>query len=1717
LLKSLILSVCFSVIAIAGWTYTAQAATCDANGIFPYMQADTGPFAGVQCISRSASVTLPPGCEIDYSRPASHQGFAINVITANSPGGGQVETPTLNGTTNTLTLYAKVCSKNNQRGWYEAQLLLYGKEPVCNTVTEIPVAECKELVNLFKSTNGENWTNKTGWNQTNTPCSWFGVTCTAGHVTTIESSGNGLKGQIPNLNLPELTYLGLDNNQLSGSLPNFNLPKLYALGIGGTNQLSGTIPNFNLPELQYLALDKNQLTGNIPDFNLPKLIGLQLNGNKLSGSIPDFNLPKLQYLMLNSNQLCGIVPDFTAFNLSNCGIATFNNNCGLTAHDNNQKLVLDAKDSTWQQKNPNCPAVSTCPASINGTVYNDLNSDGIRQDNEPGLLIKGVWLSYKPESQVFDLYELTDSKGSYSFTPLTAGGYTVFLDTEAGWVQTSSPDKYTGNIANYQTITGLNFGVKQNYAPVASNSSLQTNSGVSVNGTLMATDANGDSLTYSIVTQPTKGTLSPNPSYPNFKYLPNVGITGTDTFTFKANDGKADSNIATVTITVTAPILSGYGSSPAPGSTINVGSATVGSPVSTALSISETGNAPLIVNGLAITGANASDFMITPSSGFKIDDGGSSQNVTIKCTPSVAGARTATLTVTHNAAGSQATYTLNCTGTQIPISYTISGYVKDAGNTAISGVTLTFSNSSTATTDTAGYYSKAFTAAWTGTVTPSKSGYTFTPANRSYSGITTNQTNQNYTGVPPAAFRIWIDKNGNGIYDSGEEVVEASVRVNSETTDRGVTDSQGIIAIPNIANDAKIYAQKKLYSMNNPKAVDSNFANTRSKNPYYAGSVDGKMYDFVMSSDIRIADGTYYDFPGQGKTLSNAVKDAQGNMLIQLVHPKIGWNLVVTFEEEQSVAFYDKVKAGFKSYADYMYNYTDGYFIVKNVVLVKNTYKDTAQWKYCDVQIKNSDWPHSNRLFGNRLNGDYHIYMGKTWYDEPNGYDWYASLGHEAGHYLLGFGDEYRNGNSIKVDGDTWTYRTSHNGDTSGEPNEFPKNYGIMDDHYYSHEMSDTTDYYPRTYSALMDPDLVTYQFMLRQGQSCWAYFKSYYQSDIKQQMAANGLTGFSDAFFNNLIIPPHLTGSYPTSDRTKRNYPSVMNHDVVNFIDWTPVARRSQDNSDTNVFDGLALVTDESGSAVANADVLLVSSDRKSFQGKSGKDGIVKCGSLLIGKKLEAYHNGRKAEVLIDAVKERYTLILPMMKDKRDNTSGIVISATPDVSDSKRLTVTVSGNALSSAPSVTLSQSFAYSMNVPMNTSGANQYSGIADCQYDSGILQVTSGGSQSVSPFEIFTTEVGPASGYYAPNGELEMAYGPNSFTGSGYFAIMNSSAPAPPNNGLMQIGNVYSFGFSGGISNVKDVVLTIRLPMSLPSGVNLTQLNLYGWDVQSKTWNLIPGGVSNPNFFSTYVSSVNYTSYAIFAISQANDSYPPDPVTKLTASTGNADWNVNLSWAAPGDNVGVFAYDLRFSTVPITESNWNSSIRIGSVPKAASPGTVQSMAIEMPDPDAEYYFAIRATDGAGNLSSLTTLSSPVISQSTDTDGDGMPDLWESSHGVNPNVNDAMNDDDGDGLTNIQEYQYHTDPKNSDTDGDGYSDKDEIAKGTDPTDFKSHINLSSNTPGDLDCDDNVTLSDAIIALRIVSSIDPPSLFCKNDVNGDNRIGLEEVVYILQKVAGLR
>jgi hypothetical protein len=68
-------------------------------------------------------------------------------------------------------------------------------------------------------------------------------------------------------------------------------------------------------------------------------------------------------------------------------------------------------------------------------------------------------------------------------------------------------------------------------------------------------------------------------------------------------------------------------------------------------------------------------------------------------------------------------------------------------------------------------------------------------------------------------------------------------------------------------------------------------------------------------------------------------------------------------------------------------------------------------------------------------------------------------------------------------------------------------------------------------------------------------------------------------------------------------------------------------------------------------------------------------------------------------------------------------------------------------------------------------------------------------------------------------------------------------------------------------------------------------------------------------------------------------------------------------------------------------------------------------------------------------------------DSDGDGLPDGWEKINYCNSlDSGDATADCDGDGLTNLEEFNYSTEPGLADTDSDGLTDSQEVARGEDP-----------------------------------------------------------------------
>jgi VCBS repeat-containing protein len=132
------------------------------------------------------------------------------------------------------------------------------------------------------------------------------------------------------------------------------------------------------------------------------------------------------------------------------------------------------------------------------------------------------------------------SGGSYTYTP--TANY-------------SGPDSFTYTVSDGQggsnTYTVSLTVNAVNDAPVATGGSLSTAEDTQATGTLTATDVDNASLSYAVVSQPANGTLVLGASG-SYSYTPAANFNGSDSFTFKATDGSADSNSATVSITVAA-------------------------------------------------------------------------------------------------------------------------------------------------------------------------------------------------------------------------------------------------------------------------------------------------------------------------------------------------------------------------------------------------------------------------------------------------------------------------------------------------------------------------------------------------------------------------------------------------------------------------------------------------------------------------------------------------------------------------------------------------------------------------------------------------------------------------------------------------------------------------------------------------------------------------------------------------------------------------------------------------------------------------------------------------------------------------------------------------------------------------------------------------------------------------------------------------------------
>jgi Leucine-rich repeat (LRR) protein len=596
----------------------------------------------------------------------------------------------------------------------------------------IPPQERAALIALYNSTDGDNWFDNSGWKTPpldedgfalpGTENSWKGITCDEGNTTVINIVlvDNNLKGTLPPElgNLANLWALHLSLNQLSGTIPLelVNPGNLHGLNLGW-NQLSGPIPPElgNLEYLETLCLSGNQLSGPIPPElgNLAHLYSLFLDSNQLSGPIPPElgNLSNLQFLWLYYNQLSGPIPPELG-NLSNLLSISlrYNHLSGSIPSELGNLTKLQELSLLGNQLSGSIPPELGNLANLqmlcllrnqfSGSIPLELGN----LSNLQYLYLDSNKLSGSIPSNLINLENLCEDDSDFRWNALYTNDNILrtFLNSKqigGNWenTQTVAPANVTA------TPSSLN-SIDISWTPI---SYTADTGGYRV---FYSTTPGGPYTYFGMTANKTESSLTVTGLNPDYTYY---FVVKTRTNPHWDNQNTVDSEYG---VEVSASTLQRY--------------------ISGSVTCDGKG-----LQGVTIDNSEGRT-ILTDSNGnynMKVFYGWSGL-----VTPSMAGY------IFSPANRSYDNVTVNQTNqdyTAVLQAITISGAVTTDGK-ALPGVTITLSNGPTTLTDTNGNYNVTVSYGWSGQVTPSMAGYIFSPADRSYTNITLNISNQDFQASP---------------------------------------------------------------------------------------------------------------------------------------------------------------------------------------------------------------------------------------------------------------------------------------------------------------------------------------------------------------------------------------------------------------------------------------------------------------------------------------------------------------------------------------------------------------------------------------------------------------------------------------------------------------------------------------------------------------------------------------------------------------------------------------------------------------------------------------------------------------------------------------------------------------------------------------------------------------------------------------------------------
>jgi len=270
-------------------------------------------------------------------------------------------------------------------------------------------------------------------------------------------------------------------------------------------------------------------------------------GSSVSGVMTgrDDDQDAVTYSIVTSPTLGGVV-----FTNPATGDYTYTANVGVSGGDSFEFKSNDGiADSNIQTGRVIVFSDATTPIS-NDREYN-IDEDEQLNGNMSSYSYSNATRTYQVVTQPQNGGLTYTSNGSFTYIPSV--GY-------------SGVDSFTfnategGGVSNTSTVT-INIVAVEDF-PVVEYSEKRIATGESVSDVLVATDGDGDDITYNIVTQPSSGTVSLDSVSGAYNYVSTATIAGSDYFIWTATDTKGNASTAVVFFTVfdsanSVPVASG--------------------------------------------------------------------------------------------------------------------------------------------------------------------------------------------------------------------------------------------------------------------------------------------------------------------------------------------------------------------------------------------------------------------------------------------------------------------------------------------------------------------------------------------------------------------------------------------------------------------------------------------------------------------------------------------------------------------------------------------------------------------------------------------------------------------------------------------------------------------------------------------------------------------------------------------------------------------------------------------------------------------------------------------------------------------------------------------------------------------------------------------------------------------------------------------------------